>query len=288
MSKLHVSIVALAFAVLEVVAHDFVPAPTRVFAQSPAPPPKPSFEVASVKPSNSDRRGMSWSAQPGGRFAATNISLAMIIRNAFGLQESQLAGVPDWGMSEGFDIVAKAEQDFPASDVKPSAVQLMVQSLLEERFRLVSHMETRELSAYALVIAHADGRLGPGLKQSDVDCAALAAARRAGAPAPRRPDPGERRPCTMMMAGGTLRAGSIPMSSLAASLSSPTQRMVVDRTGLTGNFDFDLSYATEQSADTSSPSLFTALQEQLGLKLESVRMPTDVLVIDSVQRPTPD
>jgi uncharacterized protein (TIGR03435 family) len=263
------------------VAHGFSPA----VAQSPT---KPSFEVASVKPNKSDRRGMSWSAQPGGRFSATNISLAMIIRNAFGLQESQLVGVPDWGMSEGFDVVAKAEQEFPGTNERPSVVQLMVQSLLEERFKLVSHRETRELPAYALVVARADGTLGPGLKQSDVDCLALAAARRAGAAAPPRPEPGQRRPCTMMMAGGTLRAASIPMSSLAATLSSPTQRMVVDRTGLKGNFDFDLSYSTEPSADTSSPSLFTALQEQLGLKLESVRVPTDVLVIDSVERPTPD
>jgi uncharacterized protein (TIGR03435 family) len=256
-----------------------------VFAQSSA---KPSFEVASVKPSKSDKRGMSWSAQPGGRFTATKISLAMIIRNAFGLQESQLAGVPDWGMSEGFDIVAKAEQEFPGTDEKPSVAQLMVQSLLEERFKLVSHRETRELPAYALVVARADGTLGPGLKQSDIDCAALAAARRAGVAVPPRPEPGQRRPCTMMMAGGTLRAGSVPMSSLAATLSSPTQRTVVDRTGLTGNFDFDLTYSTEQSADASSPSLFTALQEQLGLKLDAVRIPIEVLVVDSVERPTPD
>jgi len=92
----------------------------------------------------------------------------------------------------------------------------------------------------------------------------------------------------MTMAGGTLRAGSIPMSSLAATLSSSTQRMVVDRTGLTGAFDFDLTFSTEQSADTVNPSVFTAVQEQLGLRLDSVRLPTDVLVVDSIERPTPD
>jgi uncharacterized protein (TIGR03435 family) len=269
-------------------------------AQSPTPgAAKPAFEVASVKPNNTAARGSSWSTQPGGRFTATNLTLAMIIRNAFELQESQLVGVPDWGSSERFDITAKAEREFPTTNNKPSLSQLMVQSLLEERFKLVSHRETRDLPAYALVLARPDGRLGPQLKQSDVDCAALVAARRAAGAAPSggggststpstTPPPGQRRPCTMTMAGGTLRAGSVPMASLTATLSSVVQRIVVDRTGLTGGFDFDLTFSTEQSADATSPSVFTAVQEQLGLKLDSVRVPMDVLVVDSIERPTPD
>ena len=123
------------------------------------------------------------------------MSVAMIIRNAFELQESQLVGLPDWGSSERFDIVAKAEQEFPRTNDTPSLSQLMVQSLLEERFRLRSHRETRELPAYALVVARADGQLGPQLKASTVDCLALAAARRAGTAPP--PVPGARPPCGM-------------------------------------------------------------------------------------------
>ena len=92
----------------------------------------------------------------------------------------------------------------------------------------------------------------------------------------------------MTMAGGTLRAGSVPMANLTATLSSVAQRMVVDRTGLTGGFDFDLTFSMEQSADTVNPSVFTAVQEQLGLKLDSVRIPMDVLIVDSIDRPTPD
>src|SRR5687767_10153489 len=143
------------------------------FAQTPAPAPKPSFEVASVKPNKSGDRGMSSAEQAGGRFIATNNTLAILVRNAFNLQESQVVGLPDWGASERFDIVAKAEQEFPKTAERPRLAQLMLQSLLEERFKLVSHRETRDLPAYALVVARADSRLGPQLKQSDVDCAAL-------------------------------------------------------------------------------------------------------------------
>src|SRR3990172_8868721 len=89
-------------------------------AQSPAPDAtKPSFEVASVKPNKSAYRGMSAAEEPGGRFVAINVTLAMLVRNAFGLQEAQLVGLPDWGASERFDIIAKAEQAFPTTNEKP-------------------------------------------------------------------------------------------------------------------------------------------------------------------------
>jgi uncharacterized protein (TIGR03435 family) len=286
MSKLHVSMAVLMAATASLV----------VLAQSSA---KPSFEVASVRPNNGDSRGSSTSTQPGGRFIATNVPLMLLVRHAFDLQPSQLVGLPDWASSERFDIAAKAEQEFPRSSEKPSLSQLMVQSLLEERFKLVSHRETRELPVYALVLARTDGKFGPQLKQSDVDCAALAAAQKASgavsrgggggaAPGASPPAPGERRPCSMTMIPGRIRATAVPIGNLVANLSPTVQRMVVDRTGLAGAFDFDLTYSTEQSADASSPSIFTAVQEQLGLKLESVRVPMEVLVIDSIERPTAD
>ena len=247
---------------------------------------KPSFEVASVKPNNTGNRGSAWSSQPGGRFIAVNLTLAMIIRNAFDLQEAQLAGLPDWGNSERFDITAKAEKEFVITGERPSLMQRMVQSLLEERFKLVAHRETRDLPAYALVVARADGQLGPQLKPSPIDCIALNAARRAGTATPL--PPGTRPPCVMRGGAGKLAAGSIPMNDLAATLSGLAGRQVVDRTGLKGGFDFDFTWSPEQVADASGPSLFTALQEQLGLKLEPQRIPTDVLVVDSIERPTPD
>ena len=290
---LQVVVSAAAFAF---VAQDSSPAPA--LAQAPPVAAKPSFEVASVKANKTGEQGMSMATQPGGRFIATNVPLGMLIRNAFELQESQLAGLPDWATSERFDITAKAEQDVAPTNQKPSPHQLMLQSLLEERFHFKAHTETRDLPGYALVVARPDGKLGPQMKQSDVDCAALAAARRAGGPAsrgggsapapPSPPAPGERRPCSMRMGRGTLTAGSMTLANLAGTLSSAVQRMVVDRTGLTGGFDFDLTYSMEQSADASGPSIFTAVQEQLGLKLDSVRIPIDVLVVDSIERPTPD
>ena len=257
-------------------------------AQSPTPGvPKPSFEVASVKPNKSGDAGMSMTIQPGGRYVVTNAPVGLLIRNAYELQQSQLVGLPGWAESERFDIVAKGEQDIAASTQKPSPHQLRLQSLLEERFNLKAHRETRDLPAYALVVARPDGELGPQMKQSDVDCVALAAARRAGGPPPPLV-PGERQPCSMRMGRGTLSAASMTMVNLAGSLSSAVQRIVLDRTGLSGGFDFDLTYSTDQAADASAPSIFTALQEQLGLKLDPVRVPTEVLVIDSIERPTPD
>lgn len=275
------------------VAQGFLPAEALAQAGSPASPAqsaapvRPAFEVASVKPNKSGEQGMSMATQPGGRFVATNMPLSMLIRNAYDLQESQLAGLPDWAVSERFDITAKAEQGIAPTNQKPSPNQLMLQSLLEERFHFKAHTETRDLPGYALVVARPDGKLGPQMKPSAVDCVALAAARRAGGPPPPLAA-GERRPCSMRMGRGTLTAGSLTMANLAATLSSAVQRMVVDRTGLTGGFDFDLAFSTEQSADAVNPSVFTAVQEQLGLKLDSVRIPTDVLVIDSIERPTPD
>lgn len=256
--------------------------------QSAPVTPKLSFEVASVKPNESGEPGMSITTQPGGRYVATNVPVGMLIRNAYELQASQLVGLPDWAASERFDITAKADHDIAPTNQKPNLHQLMLQSLLEERFSLKVHRETRDLPGYALVVARADGKLGPQMKQTDVDCAALAAARRAGGPPPPHMAAGERRPCGMRMGRGTLTAGSMTMANLAGTLSSAVQRMVVDRTGLAGGFDFDLTFSMDQSPDASAPSIFTAVQEQLGLKLDSVRIPTEVLVVDSVERPTPD
>ncbi len=172
----------------------------------------------------------------------------------------------------------------------------MLRSLLIERFILKTHTETRELPTYALVLARSDKRLGPQLAPSAIDCVALRKSIPAAAPSP-----GASRPCVVTMAAGRIVGGSMLIADLATQLSLAMQGIVEDRTGLTGRFDFQLLYAAQVSAGgvvTNSPalspsdsdrlSLFTALQEQLGLKLESARGPVDVLVIDRVDRPTPD
>ena len=175
----------------------------------------------------------------------------------------------------------------------------MMQSLLAERFKLAAHTETRQLPIYTLMLAKADGRPGPQLRPSTTDCEALRGQGRGRGSAP--PGPGERPPCGMAMGPGRLISGSTPLSQLIAALSQAVRRVVIDRTNLKGNFDIDLIWTPDQmpagwpppgvnvpAIDPNGPSIFTALQEQLGLKLESQTGPVDVLVIDHVEQPTPD
>jgi uncharacterized protein (TIGR03435 family) len=288
-------LLVLAFVLLEAL---------NIAAQSPAPATDgPRFEVASVKPNTSGDQRVMVNMQPGGRYTATNVPLRFLIQNAYRLQPFQLVGGPDWIGTERFDISAKAEGEFPPPTPggPPSPAQLMMRALLEERFHLTVHQETREMPIYALTVARADGKLGTQLRLSTVDCAALGAARRGGPP-PSPPPPGERPRCGIRMAPGQVAGGGFPLSQLANTLSQSLQRVVVDRTGLAGNFDFDLTWTPDQmpsgppppgapplpAIDPNGASIFTAVQEQLGLKLESTRGPVDVLVIDRVERPTPD
>jgi uncharacterized protein (TIGR03435 family) len=274
-------------------------------AQSP-PAGSPTFEVASVRPNTSGDGRVMIGLQPGGRYTATNVPLRLLIRNAYQVQDFQLVDAPGWISSERFDIVAKGEGDpAPTSPGTAGPFQLMVRALLEERFKLAVHTETREMAIYALVTARDDRALGPGLRPAAVDCQAqFAAARgRRGGPPP-FPAPGEPIACGMRIGPGRMEGGGFPLSQLATTLSQFVERIVLDRTGLDGNFDLTLTWTPDQiqglggppppgapafpPIDPNGPSVFTALQEQLGLKLESERGPVDVLVIDHVERPTPD
>jgi uncharacterized protein (TIGR03435 family) len=272
-------------------------------AQTLAAGDKPKFEVASVRQNTADDGKVMFGIQPGGRFTTVNVPLPDLIRQAYGLQRSQLVGGPDWMRTARFDITAKAEGDIPRTALggPPGPLQLMMQELLRERFKLAAHREKREQPIYTLNLARPDGKLGSGLRASTTDCANMFARGRVGPP-PRGMAPGERPPCGMRIGPGQLTAGGMPISQLLLPLSQFTERLVFDRTGLTGNFDIDLAWTPDRlpqgppppgapplpSVDPNGPSLFTALQEQLGLKLESQRAPVEVLVIDHVERPTPD
>jgi uncharacterized protein (TIGR03435 family) len=275
----------------------------RVRAQSPQTP-APAFEVASIKLNNSGDGRVMMQQQPGGRFTATNIPLRLLIRNAYQLQDFQIVGAPSWINSERYDIVAKAEDGTPPETPSldrtgPSRIQLMIRSLLAERFQLVAHDETRELPIYALVVARSDGKLGPDLKKSEVDCNAVFAAGRGRGmpPPPGPPQPGERPQCGIRIGMGNLAMGGAPLPQFANSLAMFVGRTVQDKTGLTGNYDVTLTWTPDQMpqrppgapepppADPNGPSIFTALQEQLGLKLDSQKGPVTVLVIDRVERP---
>ena len=166
----------------------------------------------------------------------------------------------------------------------------MMRNLLTDRFKLVVHREQREMPVYVLVTARADKTLGPRMRPVDVDCAAevarAMAARRGGAPPPS--DPNKMPLCGMRTRPGNVMARGTTLQQLTRNLSQFLGRAVVDRTGLNGTFDLDLEWSPEQTADATGPSIFTAVQEQLSLKLESQRAPVDVLVIDRVERPSPD
>jgi uncharacterized protein (TIGR03435 family) len=261
---------------------------------------KPRFEVASVKSSAPDQPGQSMRRTPGGRLTITNTPLREIVAAAYGVLDApwQLDGLPGWAASERFDVVAKAPGDVPpVRPGTPDPLLLMLRPLLQERFKLAAHSENRDMPIYALV-AVKPGVLGPDLRRSTVDCAALRATPgRADGPPPPPAVGADGRPLCGLRgvppagpgAPGGLQGGNIPLSQLAnVILPRFVSRTIVDRTGLDGFFDFQLLFSPPAAPDQSGGSVFTALQEQLGLKLESTRAPVEVWVVDHVERPTPD
>jgi uncharacterized protein (TIGR03435 family) len=279
-------------------------------AQNPAPASKPSFEVASVKQNKSGEGFIRFGLQPGGRFTAQNVPVRELIRFAYNLQPFQIEGGPGWVSSDRFDVTAKAEGDIPPTGPGQSGpIQEMMQGLLAERFKLKIRRETKEMPVYALVMARSDGKLGKQIEPSTIDCVAQRGRGAGpggrggpGGPPPAPPQPGERPQCGMFMGIGSVGAGDVAIEQLAQLLSQQVQRIVIDKTGLTGRYSFNLEFTPAQmpppgavppgvqlpAVNPDGPSIFTALQEQLGLKLDSTRGPVETLVIDSIEPPTPD
>jgi uncharacterized protein (TIGR03435 family) len=235
---------------------------------------RPTFEVASIKRNNSGSDGASFNANAG-FLRITNNPLRNVIRNAWGIQGFQIVGGPDWIDSERWDIVAKAEGN-PGPQL-----MTMVQNLLSDRFKLVAHKETRELPIYALVFARPDRSFGPKLHASSTDCQKemTAAIARSGPPGPNSP-----LLCGIRSLPGHIELNAAAMNNFIRNLAPITGRSVVDKTGLTGGYDADLTWNDSEEG----PSLYTAIQEQLGLKLDAQRGPVDTLVIESAQRPVED
>jgi uncharacterized protein (TIGR03435 family) len=202
-------------------------------SQSSGTEARPSFDVASVMPNKSGgRRG--GALQPG-RFAQTGVTLRQLIRMAYGT--GQIVGAPSWVDSDRFDIEGKAEFDLggflPGPNGSPPRVYLMLQGLLEERFKLAVHKQMQERSVYALVVARRDRRFGPRLQRSAIDCDAQIAAVLQSGRLPAPPQPAAPH-CSMSSLPGRLTADSVEMSQLAGALSSLSDRFVLDRTGLAG------------------------------------------------------
>lgn len=270
-----------------------------LFAQTPTSNEagKPTFEVASIKPNKTGADGASIRVQPGGRMTATNQTVRNLIRNAYNIQPYQFVGGPGWIDDDRFDIIAKmAAADIPENGmVPPYQMMARLQNLLADRFKLVVRRETREVPIFALVMARSDGKFGPRLRVAEGECAEFA---RTGTPPPPGAPSGAR-PCGIRFTRGNVIAGAAEIGVLARNMSGLVQRVIIDKTGLTGRYDLDLEWSPDSAfaagasadrptGDTSGPSLFTALEEQLGLKLESTRGPIEALVIESVERPTPD
>lgn len=306
--------------------------------QAPEPKKNPTFEVASIKlsdPNNTTPLAMIPMVLPQGpgRLSATNVPLRLLVRMAYQVQDFRIVGGPSWQTSQKFDIVAKAEAS-TATDT--TQLMPMMKALLEDRFKLKTHMETQEMPIETLVVARGDGKLGPNLRPSTSDCKSASAQeeqrKRAqaaasalkgdpGALAGILPKPGEVVPCAITpMIGGVpgaqgaavgtapsfgLRGNGQPLDVLVQLLSQVTGKTVQNKTGLTGLYDFELSFDPEvmmrmasqlginvpgpaNLPPSDSPSLLTALREQLGLKLDSARGPVEMLVIDSAEMPMPD
>ncbi len=245
---------------------------------------EPSFEVASVKVNTSGAAISRMTAPAGtGRFEAINTPVRMLILNAYGVPGFQLAGGPSWIESLRVDVVARA-----ATTVTRDEVSRMVRTLLAERFNLAVHREPREMPVFSLVVARDDGRLGPRLTASTTDCPSVS---NAGGAAPQLPS--GQLLCTTRISPVSINAGGMTMARLAQTLSGIVGRVVTDETKLASSYDLQLTFAPEQPlppgapppADADAPSIFAALQEQLGLKLNTRRGMVDVLVIDRIDPP---
>jgi uncharacterized protein (TIGR03435 family) len=248
----------------------------------------PSFDVASVKVNTSGEPVARITAPAGtGRFDAINAPLRLLILNAYRIAEFQLTGGPSWIDSIRIDIAARTAETATRDDI-----ERMLRTLLADRFRLVIRRETREVPTYALVVARDDGRLGPRMQPSTTDCTAQAAVGRGAAPPP--PASGQLL-CGTRMSPASINAGGMTMPRLATTLTGIIGRLVTDDTRLTGTYDLQLAFTPEQPlpnspspADSDAPSIFTAVQEQLGLKLNASRGRGDVVVIEAIEQPTPD
>jgi len=261
--------------------------PPRGRAQTPAVSASKTFEVASIKPGDPNARGAQFLFAPGGRINVKNFRVRNMIMLAFQIRDFQITGGPDWMNNDPYDISAKGDDEI----IPPEQMRIMMQNLLKDRFQLVFHNDTKELPVYYLV----EGKNGAKLKEtSESDLPPLPP----GAP---RGGPGGR--TQIRMGRGSIDGQAMTMDMLAEQLSNQLGRTVINKTALAKNYTVKLEWTPETggvaavrdgapggdapatSAD-SGPTVFTALQEQLGLKLESGKGPVKIYVIDGLQRPS--
>ena len=254
-------------------------------AQAPA-----EFDVVSIKRSAPDTAGSSMRTLNDGTSIMVNVAIRQFITGASPVPVREVEGLPDWAMQERYDVTAK-----PPAGSTPQQRAEMWRTLFANRMKLVAHVEERERDTYALVLARADGRLGPKLKPSTLDCNPKPPGT---PPAPPPPPPTNESDylnrCGGMFGNGTIISGATTIDRLVLSFAGLAGRQVFDRTGLKGNYSLVLKFSPERPRGTSdaaplpddAPEFFTALQEQLGLKLQPEKSRVPVFVIDRLERPT--
>jgi uncharacterized protein (TIGR03435 family) len=231
-----------------------------------------AFDVASVKENKTIAGGGSVRMMPDGGITAQHIPARSLITLAYRLQQFQLTGAPPWTADTYYDVIAK-----PAEAATRDQSFDMLQALLVDRFKLAFHRETREVDGFALVQVRS-GELGPNLRQSAVDC------QKAFATTPRCKEGS----ITHSPAGSSMKAVGAQIGSLLQLVIGQVRAPVSDETKLTGTFDFDIKWSDDVAPTNDLTSIYTALQEQLGLKLEKRRVSSEVFVVDRFERPTPD
>lgn len=251
------------------------------FQTAPATPvdPRTRFEVVAIKPIDNANSAMTIMMTPSG--LESSVPVGVLLRQALQKPDYQMTGAPAWVNTERYSIRAK-----PPAGTPPAAMSVMIRNLLADRFQLATHLETREQPIFHLVMARSDRRLGPDLKRS---------------PECQSPPCGSGRTAPGLLVGSARR-----MAQLVAALSDLSGRPVIDKTGLTELYDYTLKFTYEgrmpglmgplgvpagtpaPAADPDAPSLSAALQEQLGLKLETARGPVEVVVVDRFEKPTLD
>lgn len=263
--------------------------PISVAAQAPILEPRLSFEVASVKVDNSQSRTpMQW--QAGGHFVGS-LPVMSLVSIGYLVPVYRIEGLPDWARTTRFLVNARANGQ-PEIVERPAYYR----GLLVDRFKLAAHIDKRDMDVYTLTLARSDGKLGPGLRRSDVNCdQVIAEARKRNmAGQPREPlDPRVRPTCGAMGGIASMTGGATELVTFIGMLAQALGRPVVDKTGLVGRFDIDFRAAAPSAGPGAAgtplaelPSVFTAVEEQLGLKLLTGRGPVEVLVIDRLEMPT--
>jgi uncharacterized protein (TIGR03435 family) len=254
--------------------------PAQQATQAVAATPVPVYDVVSIHENKSGSGGMSFRWTEGG-FAGSNITVPLLLTDAYDLRQELISGLPGWADSFHFDLNAKvSDPDVNAlKKLSPDQRRAMMLALLNDRFHLRAHIEIKTLPVYDLVLAKGGSKLKEdnALPSKDFD-----PADKSGKP----PTGG------FLFSAGQMTGTAIPVSTLAATLAVHVERNIIDKTGLNGKYDINLKWtppeleSKDTGVDNNAPDLFTALQEQLGLKLESSKGPVDTLVIDHVEMPT--